>query len=31
MTDHAAIQHDRSKGLNFRQIAKEHRVSTATV
>ncbi len=29
--DHAAIQHDRSQGQSLRQIAKGHRVSTATV
>src|ERR1035437_863991 len=29
--DHAAIQHDRSQGQSFRQIAKGHRVSAATV
>lgn len=29
--DHAAIQYDRSQGLSFRQIAKVHRISTATV
>jgi DNA invertase Pin-like site-specific DNA recombinase len=29
--DHAAMQRDRSQGQSFRQIAKGHRVSTATV
>jgi DNA invertase Pin-like site-specific DNA recombinase len=29
--DHDAIQHDRSQGQSFRQIAKGHSVSTATV
>ncbi len=29
--DHAAIQHDRSQGQSLRQIAKGHRISTATV
>ena len=29
--DHAAIQHDRIQGQSIRQIAKGHRVSTATV
>jgi DNA invertase Pin-like site-specific DNA recombinase len=29
--DHAAIQRDRSQGLSFRQIAKGHRISSATV
>jgi DNA invertase Pin-like site-specific DNA recombinase len=29
--DHAGIQRDRSQGLSLRQIAKGHRISTATV
>ena len=29
--DHAAIQHDRCQGQSIRQIAKGHRISTATV
>jgi DNA invertase Pin-like site-specific DNA recombinase len=29
--DSAAIQHDRQSGQSIRQIAKEHRISTATV
>ena len=29
--DHAAIRQDRSNGRSFRQIAKDHKVSTATV
>jgi DNA invertase Pin-like site-specific DNA recombinase len=29
--DHAAIQRDRCQGLSIRQIAKGHRISTATV
>jgi DNA invertase Pin-like site-specific DNA recombinase len=29
--DHAAIQRNRSQGQSIRQIAKEHRISTATV
>jgi len=29
--DHAGIQHDRSQGQSLRQIARGHRISTATV
>ncbi|MGA2351970.1 MAG: recombinase family protein [Terracidiphilus sp.] len=29
--DHAAIYHDRRQGLSIRDIAKQHRISTATV
>jgi Mor family transcriptional regulator len=29
--DHAAICHDRRRGQSLRQIAKSHRISTATV
>jgi transposase len=29
--DHAGIQRDRCQGQSLRQIAKEHRVSTATI
>ena len=29
--NHSAIQHDRSQGMSFRQIAKGHRISTTTV
>ena len=29
--DHEAIQHDRCRGQSLRQIAKNHRISTATV
>jgi Mor family transcriptional regulator len=29
--DHAAIRHDRCQGHSIRQIAKGHRISTATV
>jgi hypothetical protein len=29
--DHAGIQRDRCQGQSLRQIAKDHRISTATV
>jgi transposase len=29
--DHAAIHHDRRQGQSIREIAKQHRISTATV